>query len=89
MFEQFQGTLFVPEITKEVFPEVRVEVVYCKETAWTVHWGMWELEKNMRKLRQEGAKGRDVNVRMSERGNHFVSIDFGEFMSVRLMMELS
>ncbi len=74
MHDQKYGAMFDPELARRFLPKVKVSFVYCKETTWSIIWGMWELEDEIKRLKEEDVRRRDVSITLLDGANHFVSL---------------
>ncbi|THH08665.1 hypothetical protein EW145_g2537, partial [Phellinidium pouzarii] len=59
------------EAQAPVLPDLRVIEIYGTRSMWTVQWGVWKLEEDLKR----GGAGRPVGFARVEGGNHFLHWD--------------
>lgn len=59
-----------------LLPKVKVSVVDGTATVWNIIWASWEMEKDVRKWKDQGMDVRPVEFVSIEGLNHFVCFSF-------------
>lgn len=71
LLEQLRGALF-DDARACVLPGVKVRMVYCMKSPWSIHWALWEVEKEMERWKNADVHGRPLRMIPVEDSNHFV-----------------
>lgn len=78
LYEQYKAAM-VSEMqgsTGFLLPKVKVSVVDGTSTVWNIIWASWEMEKDVRKWKDQGMDVRPVEFVSIEGLNHFVCFSF-------------
>ena len=72
-YEQMNGALVFGQGADHLLPRLKVCAVYGLNSVWSIPWGVWQLEKDVEKWKEEGKSVRPITFLPVDGGNHFVS----------------